>query len=78
MSERDQLIQDLTNLKVHLSRENKLMLKTLQQVYRKHHMNDPSIEWEELDEMVFDTLCDVMGDEVFQEWVKKVKEDQNG
>ena len=36
--------------------------------YRKHHMNDDSIGWEELSDILFYALCNVLGDDGYQKW----------
>lgn len=38
--------------------------------HRKHVQGDLSIGWRELSEQLTDTLCEVMGDERFQEWLQ--------
>ena len=51
------------------------MLLALQWAYRKHHLEDERIGWDELDELLFTVLCDVMGDTTFQEWLAEQTED---
>jgi len=41
------------------------LLACLKLAYRKHHMDDQKIGWEELSNKMRDTLCDVMGDKEF-------------
>lgn len=48
------------------------MLEALQMAYRKHHMGDPSIGWEELSDKLLNTLCEVMGDEAFVAWSNEI------
>lgn len=40
-----------------------------QLAYRKHHLDDQTIGWDELSEELLNTLCNVMGDEGFLKWV---------
>jgi len=49
----------------------------LKMAYRKHCLNDDSIGWEELGNILFNTLCNEMGSEEFCEWVEKIKSDNN-
>jgi len=45
-------------------------------VYRKHCLNDDSIGWGELDDIIYTVLCNEMGDDGFIEWLKEVNGDQ--
>jgi len=49
------------------------LLKVLQQAYRKHHLGDQWIGWEELSTIMANALCEAMGDAKFQAWVEEVK-----
>lgn len=49
------------------------LLEAVKLAYRKHHLGDDSIGWEELSEKLGDVLCEVMGDAAFVEWMKEVK-----
>ena len=49
------------------------MLKVLQLAYRKHHLGDESIGWDELGNSLYDVLASEMGDEEFIEWLHEVK-----
>ena len=44
-------------------------IEALKLAYRKHWLNDESIGWEELGDILRDVLCEEMGDEVFQNWL---------
>jgi hypothetical protein len=46
-----------------------LLLVAVKAAYLKHHLNDLDIGWEELGEILKDTLCEVIGDREFVEWV---------
>jgi len=45
----------------------------LQAAYRKHHLGDESIGWEELGEALQNALCAIMGDTGYQEWMKEIR-----
>lgn len=48
------------------------LLNAVQMAYRKHHMDDESIGWEELDQILFDALCNSMGDCGYQKWMSEM------
>lgn len=56
--------------KNHISR----LLGAVKMAYRKHHLDDQSIGWDELDARLMETLCEVMGDQGYQEWLAKIRE----
>ena len=58
-----------------LQAENERLLNTVKLAYRKHHLDDCSVGWEELSNALFNTLCDAMGDIGFDEWLKKQRAD---
>lgn len=45
------------------------LLEMVQRTYRKHHLGDESIGWEELSLELCNVLCEVMGDKAFVKWV---------
>lgn len=47
------------------------LVLAVQAAYRKHVLGDPVIGWEELEDLLADTLCETMGDEQFQEWIRE-------
>ena len=49
-------------------------LEACKLAYRKHHLNDDSIGWEELGHILVDAICDEIGDEGYKEWLRKTKE----
>jgi len=68
----DELNKEVDRLKATLAEREKeveRLLVSLQMAYRKHHLNDDSIGWEELSTSLLNTLCNVMGDEGYQEWL---------
>ncbi len=56
--------------------EPKAMLEALKLCYRKHHLGDESIGWNELSTIMYDTLCREMGDEGFVNWLEEVKDER--
>lgn len=51
---------------------NNKLLDVVQKAYQKHCLDDDSIGWDELDDMLHDTLCEVMGDKEYQKWLEVV------
>lgn len=51
---------------------NRLVLETLKRCYRKHHLNDDSIGWDQLADEMCNTLSEAMGDREFQQWVAEL------
>jgi hypothetical protein len=45
------------------------LLRAVQCAYRKHHLEDESIGWNALDDMLETVLAECMGDRVFQQWL---------
>ena len=45
------------------------LLSACKLAYRKHHLGDVSIGWEELAEVLMNALCNEMGDDAFQKWL---------
>ena len=48
------------------------MLQAMKDAYRKHHLGDDSISWNELSDRLCDALCQAMGDKKFQEWLRRI------
>lgn len=46
------------------------LLEAVKMAYRKHHLGDDTIGWDELSEKLLDTLCNAMGASGFLEWMK--------
>jgi hypothetical protein len=44
--------------------------RALRMAYRKHHLGDESIGWNELSDALKNVLCEFMGDREFQRWTK--------
>lgn len=49
------------------------LVEAVKATYRKHHLNDESIGWEELSTILLNTLCNVLGDVGYQEWMVTTK-----
>ena len=49
------------------------LLEACKVAYRKHRLNDDSIGWDELSDILLNALCNEMGDVGFQEWLRQVK-----
>jgi hypothetical protein len=47
----------------------KEFLTACQMAYRKHHLDDQSIGWEEMSDVLQDAICNAMGDKEFNEWL---------
>lgn len=45
------------------------LLDACKAAYRKHHLNDDSIGWAELDTILLDALCNSMGEGAFNTWL---------
>ena len=58
-----------------VEQRNYQLLNAVQMAYRKHHLGDESIGWEELGNVLLDALCEAMGDDGYQRWVEKAKEE---
>ena len=52
----------------HAKKSRAVMLKALQMAYRKHHLNDDSIGWTELSDILNDALCNEMERDKLVEW----------
>lgn len=48
------------------------MLDVLKLAYRKHHLEDDSIGWEELSDKLSDALSNAMGPTGFVEWMQEL------
>lgn len=48
------------------------LLDATKMAYRKHHLDDTSIGWDELSDILMSALCNEMGDLAFQNWLKEV------
>lgn len=44
--------------------------------YRKHVLNDPNIGWDELSDVLLDTLCTVLEEDGYRAWIASLKNDK--
>ena len=61
------LREDIWKLHLHLNSAR----EALKTAYRKHVRGDEDIGWDELGDILCNALCNIMGDEAFQEWLAK-------
>ena len=57
-----------------LQAENECLRSAAQFAYRKHHLDDPNIGWDELSDILYTALCESMGDNEFVKWIDAAKE----
>lgn len=55
-----------------LERVNLQLTEALKLAYRKHHVGDDSIGWDELSDHLCNALCESIGDKEFQAWLERV------
>lgn len=55
-----------------LQKEYRQLLNAVKMAYRKHHLDDSSVGWDELSNVLMITLCNTMGDKAFQTWLDRV------
>lgn len=48
------------------------LLNACKIAYRKHHLHDDSIGWNELSEVLLDALCNSMGNDEYLKWVDSI------
>lgn len=48
------------------------LLEAAKLAYRKHHLGDDSIGWDELSEALQNALCEAMGDRAFVAWTNDI------
>ena len=51
------------------------LLSACKLAYRKHHLGDDSVGWEELGNALLDALCNEMGVDEYHVWVRKIREE---
>jgi len=51
-------------------------IRALKKCHRKHNQGDDSIGWEELEQLLHDTLANLMGDKDYVKWVNEKKEQE--
>ena len=70
----DKAIVDKLRREVTTDMQSRQLLEACKMAYRKHHLDDQSIGWDELSKFLLNALCNAMGDEGFQEWLTAQKE----
>ena len=70
--ELSQISTSKTARELELEWEKDCLLNACQAAYRKHHVSDESIGWDELSSILLDALCNAMGDNGFQKWIDAV------
>jgi len=48
-------------------------INALKIAYRKHCIGDETIGWQELEEVLFDALCNELGNDEFTRWSESAK-----
>jgi len=56
--------------------ERERLLEACKMAYRKHHLKDESIGWDELGIRLLDTICDVIGDDGYAKWLETTKKEK--
>jgi hypothetical protein len=56
-----------------IERQRDTLLSAVKYAYRKHHLGDENIGWDELSEILQCALCEAMGDEGCEKWVEENK-----
>lgn len=64
------LLNDLWAEVLRFQDEHSLMLSTIKLCYRKHCLIDSTIGWVELNDILLNTLCNILGDQGYQNWLK--------
>lgn len=49
------------------------LLSACKMAYRKVHLNNADIGWDELSDCLLDALCNAMGDDGYQKWIASLK-----
>ena len=62
-----------------IERENEIkkLLELLKKAYRKHVLNDDTIGWNELGDEIHCVICDVWGDDNYQQWIEEVNHEKD-
>lgn len=48
------------------------LLEAVKLAYRKHHLGDDTIGWDELSETLHNAICNAMGDRGYLEWMESL------
>ena len=52
------------------------LLYACKAAYRKHHLNDDSIGWDELGMILQEAICNAIGDDGYAEWMERITSSQ--
>lgn len=50
-----------------------ILLEAVKMAYRKHHLGDDSIGWEELSNILCNAICNTIGNESYCQWVDSLE-----
>lgn len=56
-----------------LKKNHDHLLEACKLAYRKHVLNDDSVGWGELGDWLLDAICDAIGDDGYQKWLKETR-----
>ena len=56
-----------------MTRVEAQLLDAAQMAYRKHHLGDDSIGWDELSDILLSAICDAMTDKGYQKWLRSLE-----
>lgn len=74
---KQELLLENARIVAEIENERDALCELVKLVYRKHHLGDETIGWNELSDMLCDGLCNTMGDTIFQEWLQSLKSSPN-
>lgn len=66
-------IESLVDSINELLERRETLLEVIKLVYRKHHLNDDSIGWDELSTVLHNSICNALGDDGFIKWVQAIQ-----
>jgi len=67
----DKLFLELSQVTKATTRKEIILLEAVKVSYKKHCLGLESIGWDELSKVLLDTLCEVMGDVGYQQWLNE-------
>jgi hypothetical protein len=56
-----------------LTKREQELLEAVKLAYRKHHIGDDRIGWDELSEVLLCAICNTIGDEEYNKWIREVR-----
>lgn len=54
-------------------RERDRLLGVAKLAYRKHALDDPEIGWDELQDALYEAVCNAIGDDEYVAWVESLE-----